>query len=152
MTSGAEQNESQNRAASEAAGRNDPAGASGTSPGGQVGLNRAIAWAGEFAQLALEMERHSWKWRSLAESHKIAMEQMRALVQDVSENFDAMPRVELEQKLRALGLRLAEVLQGRLWRADWAEAEREAQELRKRCEQLVMGFLEEVGVLRRAKA
>jgi len=135
-----------------ASGRNDPLGAGGIAPSGQVGLSRAIAWAGEFGRLALQMERNREKWRDLAESYKTAMEQMRALVQDISENFEAMPKVELEQKLRALGLRLAEVLQSRLWRADWAEAEREAEALSKKREQMVQTFLDEVGKLRRSRA
>jgi len=149
MASGEERNEPRNRAAAEAAGRNDPLGASEIAPSGQVGLNSAIVLAGEFAQLAIDIELNSRKWRDLAEGFKIALEQMRALVQDVSENFDAMPKVELEQKLRALGLRLAEVLQ---WRADWAEAEQEAEELSRRRSEEVNRFLDYCSSLRRGKA
>ena len=152
MMSDAEQNESQNRAASEAAGRNDPLRASGIAPKGQVGLNMAIEWAGRFGQLALDMERNSRKWRSLAEDYLAALKELQASVQELKKNVYGMLRHELEQKLLNLELNLAMVIEGDSRRAAYAEAVQEAEELSKRRSEAVDRFLDFCSSLRRRKA
>ena len=137
MTSGAEQNESQNRAAPGAAGRNDPAGANGTAPGGQVGPN----WIGRFGVLALLVERNRKRWRNLAEDYLAALKELQASVQELKKNVYGILRYELEQKLLNLELRITEIVQGK----SYERAVQEAEEIRKR-------LMDEVGRLRRGKA
>ena len=119
----------------------------------QVSLNRALAWARQFGQLALDMEHNRDRWRALLERYLEVLEELLHKAQNLYENFEAKPSRELKNEFRwTVVARLSEITQGVMWMPDVGRAEEEAEELSKKREKMVKEFLNEFGKLRRATA
>ena len=119
----------------------------------QVSLNRALAWARQFGQLALDMEHNRDRWRALLERYLEVLEELLHKVRVMYENWDAKPSHELKKEFWwTVEATLHHIVQGKMWMADVGKAEEEAEELSKKREKMVKEFLNEFGKLRRATA
>jgi len=111
---------------------------------------KAIEWAGRFGLLAIDMERNRDKWRYLAEDYLTALEQVYASLQELRDNLD-LPRQALEAKLGELEEALNRIIKGEWWRSYYQEAAQQAQELTRRREEAVLGFIDDCERLRRVR-
>lgn len=125
MAPGVQQDETQ-KAAPEAAGRNDPLGASGIASSGQVGLK----YADQLADLLEQVERNRDAWHSLAVAYLAALGETRILLEEIRK---IRRRPKLEQELEELEGRLTQILDGPMWRLSLEETEQEEYELSRKC-------------------